>query len=110
MRRTWCSRVVNDRWSSERGTLVLLHRVVIRRRVRRGRLVACGQPDQYEEEAAQAVLGIGTGIEMDTYHPQVRGIPAGADRSCLALGFFQVDALVPCLMILPPRRRSQALR
>ena len=50
--------------------------------------------ENQREETAQPVLGIWARVEVDTHNPQFLGVPAGGLLPCLALDFFQVDALV----------------
>lgn len=61
---------------------------------RRGPSLLGGVFEKQREETPQPILGVGAGVVVDPNHPQFRGVPAGGLRSCMALGFFQIDALL----------------
>ena len=62
--------------------------------------------EQQGEEAAQPVLGVGSGVAVDRHNAQLAGGSVADPRLCTALGFFQVDALVAFACSRPGRRRS----
>ena len=60
------------------------------------------------KEAAQAVLGVGSGVAVDRHNAQLAGGSVADLRLCPPLGFFQVAALVAFACSRPGRRRSDA--
>ena len=53
-----------------------------------------GVLDEQGEEAAQPVLGVGAGVEVDAHDPQLTGVFPGAFGFVLVLGLFHIGLSV----------------